>query len=223
MTAGPLKQTVRRHTRLGPEARPGKISGMTKDRDLSHEPPSRTGRGFTLVELMVTLGIAAILMALGAPQLRTFLQKQQVKADVDRLSSAVRLARSEAMKRSGIVSICPLKDPDDATPACAGAANTASWANGWMIFLSNGPTAGTFNGPSDTILKVEQGTRSGKVASSKAIPSISFQSLGIALAATGTFTIGDSGETACTKLIMSMQGRPRTAACSDPDPAPGEE
>lgn len=223
MTADPAKQTVRRHGHLGPEARPGKIGGMTKDRDLSHERPSRAGRGFTLVELMVTLGIAALLMAIGAPQLRTFLQKQQVKADVDRLASAVRLARSEAMKRSGIVTICPLNNADDATPTCAAAATTKSWANGWMIFLSNGPAAGVFNDATDTILKVEQGTRSGKVASRAAIPNISFQSLGIALAATGTFTIGDSGETACTKLIMSMQGRPRTTACSEPDPKPGDE
>lgn len=62
-------------------------------------------RGFTLIELLVTLAVAAILAVLSAPAWTTFLAKQQASADVNTVTSALTLARSEAIKQSRDVRI----------------------------------------------------------------------------------------------------------------------
>lgn len=62
-------------------------------------------RGFTLIELLVTLAVAAILAVLSVPAWTTFLAKQQASADVNTVTSALTLARSEAIKQSRDVHI----------------------------------------------------------------------------------------------------------------------
>jgi type IV fimbrial biogenesis protein FimT len=65
------------------------------------------GRGFTSVELMVAVGIAAILAAIAAPSLMAMVASQRVKTATFDLYSAMSYARSEAIKRSAVVTITP--------------------------------------------------------------------------------------------------------------------
>jgi type IV fimbrial biogenesis protein FimT len=128
---------------------------MTK-RDVLHANLTGHGlpSGFTLVELMVTVAVVAILLAMGAPQLGAFLNKQRVAADADALGTAIRQARSEALKRSGPVSVCALPATFNPTaPACA-ANGTTNWSNGWLVFIDYG-TAGVLD-TGDTVLRVVQ-------------------------------------------------------------------
>jgi type IV fimbrial biogenesis protein FimT len=157
--------------------------------------------------------VVAILAMLGVPQLQAFLKRQQVKADIDSLTSAVRLARSEAMKRSGVVSVCPLQSANASPPTCAVSPTVQSWSQGWIVFVDYAPLGAL--GDNDTILKVEQGTRTGKVISRRAMANMSFQSLGISTAANGSFNIGDDGLPSCKQLFLSRQGRARTSDCAD--------
>ena len=210
-TAGQKPATAHRNAVLDPKGPPGRIRRM-KNRDVSHAPT--TLRGFTLVELMVTVAIVAILMAVGAPQLRGFLQKQQVNADADSLSAAVHLARSEALKRSGRVSVCPLANANTNPPACVATATT-SWSQGWMVYIDYG-VAG-YQSNTDTILKVEQSIKSNSVTSSRADTDINFEANGLSSlnsAATLTIRSGDVGSTApCKQLAISGQGRVTTSGC----------
>ncbi len=64
-------------------------------------------RGFTTVELMVAVGIAAIIAAFAAPSLMTMVATQRVKTATFDLYSAMSYARSEAIKRSAVVTITP--------------------------------------------------------------------------------------------------------------------
>lgn len=187
----------------------GKIARMIKERDLLHRTHSHPG-GFTLVELMVTLAVVAILVAIGAPQLAAFVNKQQVRADMNNLISAIHLARSEAMKRSGVVTICPLASATATPPACATNPGKTAWSNGWMVFIDNQPI-GVF-GSNDTPLKVEQGSRTGQitVAGNAIVSSISFQPIGISTSDMGSFTIGSGN----CKLTLSKQGRATTSNCT---------
>jgi type IV fimbrial biogenesis protein FimT len=178
-----------------------------KNRDQLHIQVSKA-RGFTLVELMVTVAIVAILLSIGAPQLRNFLQRQQVNADVDSLTVAIQLARSEALKRSGRVSICPLSSPDAKT--CVVAA-TSNWTNGWMVYIDYG--AAGFQSDTDTILKVEQSVRAATITSSDVDTDIKFEANALSsLADASTFTI-QSGDEQCKKLVISAQGRVTTTGC----------
>ena len=79
-------------------------------------------RGYTLWELLCALGIAGLLVGLGAPALSDFLLDGRRTADVNALVLAVQLARSEAAKRGRPVIVCPTADH----VRCGGAFGLAS-------------------------------------------------------------------------------------------------
>jgi type IV fimbrial biogenesis protein FimT len=76
-------------------------------------------RGFTLIEMLVTLAIFAVLLMIAIPSMRPFLQSQSVKNASMDINSTVALARSEAIKRNAIVDVT---------------ANSATdWSRGWVV------------------------------------------------------------------------------------------
>ncbi|MCC5862003.1 MAG: GspH/FimT family pseudopilin [Gammaproteobacteria bacterium] len=68
----------------------------------------RYGRGFTLLELMATITILAILLGIGIPSLTAFIQNSRVTSQANGLVSSFHLARSEAIKRGTPVSVTAL-------------------------------------------------------------------------------------------------------------------
>lgn len=90
-------------------------------------------KGLTLVELMVTLAVAIILIASGMPLFSGVSANNRATAQSNSLLAAIRLARSEAVKRSTDVFICPVSDPSAASPSCTG--NDDDWHLGWSVFF----------------------------------------------------------------------------------------
>jgi type IV fimbrial biogenesis protein FimT len=84
--------------------------------------------GFTLIELMITLAVVGILLAIGMPSLKTFMQGNQLIASTNELISALHVARSEAIKLNSRVSVC---ESSNGTSCSA----TGSWKNGWIVFV----------------------------------------------------------------------------------------
>ena len=78
---------------------------------------SGAARGLTLVELLVTLAIAAILLAVGVPALQSFITNNQLATSANQLIAALNLARAEAVR-------CATQVGVDFT---AGAGSNASW------------------------------------------------------------------------------------------------
>lgn len=91
---------------------------------------SPTSRGFTLIELITTLFIAAILMTIAMPNLAMFLENNRVKQAVGDLAADLNFARSEASKRRFPVTVCARASGN----VCA---NSASWNNGWLVFADD--------------------------------------------------------------------------------------
>ena len=89
-------------------------------------------RGFTLIELMVTLTVATILITVAVPGFRTIIQNNRVSAQSNDLLTALTLARSEALKRGVQVSVCSSDDQAD----CDTVPNT-DWENGWIVFVDD--------------------------------------------------------------------------------------
>ena len=107
-----------------------------------------TQKGFTAIELMVVISIAAILATLALPSFDAIIKKWQLNQAINGLSDAIYFARSEAVKYGGNVSI--QKIPDSATCATG---TSAEWSCGWQVVLNPIP-AGATNIPVDGVLKI---------------------------------------------------------------------
>jgi type IV fimbrial biogenesis protein FimT len=83
----------------------------------------RFSRGFSLVELAAVLAVAAIALAVAAPDLRELVRAEQLKAAANDLFDAIGLARSQAMSRNARVMLAPL-DPGG-----------VDWTRGWSVFV----------------------------------------------------------------------------------------
>jgi len=91
-------------------------------------------KGFTLVEIAVTLAIFAIVLSIAIPSVGAFIASSRAAAGANDLMVAVRAARSEAIARGQTVNLCAASVADGT--ACA--TSSPNWANGWLITQSDG-------------------------------------------------------------------------------------
>jgi type IV fimbrial biogenesis protein FimT len=177
--------------------------------------------GLTLVELMVTLAVAIILLAVGMPMFSGVVANNRATAQANTFLAAFKLARSEAVKRGTEVSVCAVDDPD-ADPIICG--TNSDWANGLLVFTDGG-TAGSVDG-TDVRIKAFANTVSGATVSAAA-GFVRYRAQGdtgaltanAACAGSGTCfelghgdTVGD--QTRCLHIMQSGQTRLEREACS---------
>ena len=174
--------------------------------------------GFTLIELMITLFIIGLLLMVGLPSMKSFLQSNQLVAATNELLSAVHVARSEAIKSNGSVTIC-----ESSNGTSCSTTGTSNWENGWIAFIdANGDGVGTgaicAAANTDCLLRIHQGftdpslTIAGLDADNQPIKSFTFTSRGLPKNAdgspqSGTFSVcSGNGDRA---VILSLSGRVR--------------
>ena len=88
---------------------------------------SKSQRGFNLMELMFTIAVLGVLLGLAVPSFVATTRNNRLIAQNNEFVGGLSLARSEALKMSGPVSMCA--STDEAT--CSG---DTSWSNGWIVF-----------------------------------------------------------------------------------------
>ena len=143
-------------------------------------------RGFTLMELIITIAIAGILASLALPSFREFILTQEVKNDSFDLVAALTLTRSEAIKRN-----------TDVVMAKA----TGGWQDGWTVKVGA------------TELRKQDSYSSASI-SAGATTSITYTKDGRILAGPVTFTVNDNASnplvmSRCIRIDLS--GRPNSS------------
>lgn len=86
--------------------------------------------GFTLMELMVTLAVAALILGLAVPNFRDFIRNSRLTSAGNGMLASFHLARTEAVKRQLPVAVCATDDPEGTPPACSGGTFTA-----WVVWV----------------------------------------------------------------------------------------
>lgn len=177
-----------------------------------------TGRnfsaGYTVLELMVTVSIAALLLVMGIPSLQGFKQQQLMKAALASLQNDLMMGRSEAVHLNTRVVSCP-GTPQD---GCSGASD---WSGGWIVFADS--NADRSRQPSEPLVRHGQGFENMKISGTAGRTDIRFHPDGSSPGSNGSITFcGLGGPDQARKLIISNLGRVRrdSAAGTDTDNCP---
>lgn len=88
---------------------------------------ARVQRGFTLVEVLVTISILAILTAVAVPSFQTMIASSSLTSTTNDVMTTLAQARSEAVRTGSRVTMC--KSADGSTCVVSG-----DWEQGWIVF-----------------------------------------------------------------------------------------
>lgn len=148
-------------------------------------------RGFTLLELMVTVSVAALLVTVGVPTFVTFVRNTRTTTHTNDLVTALNLGRSEATRRGAPVVVCASGDG-----ATCSAAN--DWSTGWVVVAPGNQVVGSWP---------ERAGGAGILTAN--VPQIQFQPRG-SVAAAGTqfqMRLPDCGADQGRDVSISVAGR----------------
>jgi len=161
-------------------------------------------QGYTLIELMVTLAVAAIIVTIAVPGFGNLLAEQRLVTTTNHFVTALHLTRSEAVKRGTRVSLCASADGT----SCGSA---SGYSAGWIVF--EGPEPGAPLEPADEILRVFAPSGAATVEGNDTMTTyISYVATGETRRLSGalqmgTVTICDAGR--ARRVVISRTGRPR--------------
>lgn len=173
-------------------------------------------RGFTLIEMLVTLTVLGVLAAVAVPSFQNAFLSNRLAAFSNTFTASAQLARSEAIKRNAKVQMCRSSNGT----SCA---TSGGWQQGWIVFSDNGAGANAGNGVLDgdeTRITYQQALATdysfsgnlytitfqptGLVASAaslvlcRAMPSAGSQERAISLGTTGRVTVSTTRNGTCT-------------------------
>jgi type IV fimbrial biogenesis protein FimT len=129
--------------------------------------------GFTMIELLVTLTVAAILFGIAIPSFRSFLLNDRDTGQINSLLGSLGYARSEAVKRASPngVAVCPSADGQNC--------DVGPWSEGWIVKYTDPVTPANTTvlqtvpalGPANTV-KVDVGPAGGVLFLSSGLTSL---------------------------------------------------
>lgn len=161
--------------------------------------------GLTLIELMTTLAVAVVILAVGVPLYGTIASSSKSVTQGNALVGALNLARSEAITRATTVSVCAVADASIAAPVCGSASD---WVDGWMVFEDTG-TAGTVDGTDERIRVWQPFDPAPTISANPSAAYVQFQDDGSVSAAIeveiSQSGVVDANRTRCVGVLASGQ------------------
>ena len=86
-------------------------------------------KGFTIIELMITLALVSVLVTFGIPGFSGLMERNQLTTGINKFVSSLSLARSEAIKRNQRIGLCASSNGEQ----CA----DVGFENGWLVYVDN--------------------------------------------------------------------------------------
>lgn len=169
--------------------------------------PRHPQQGFSLIELVVTIAILAIVVSIAVPSFQNTQRDWRVEADRQTINQALNLARQTAITNQATVLVCPTADRVNCNN---------NWANPLMVYIERTAPAGQVNA-GDRVLTATEAvanvTRSYNNGNT-----LTFTRTG-AINNPGTLTIcpGDGTRTSAQALVVSFIGRARLATDGNAD------
>lgn len=163
--------------------------------------PIRRARGITLLELLITISISVVVLAIGVPAFSELVAKNRITTAMNSFIGDLQFARSEAIKRGEQVQLC--MSTDGSTCTGGGGAGNKAWHNGYIVQHNN------------TALRVIGGrTYPSMTITTASRTTFTFQADGTAPGSNVTWTFCDTGDTAtpperARAVIVSDTGRAR--------------
>lgn len=158
--------------------------------------------GYSLYELLITVGVAAMVLSLGVPSFGKILANNRLKVEVDALFHAVHLARKESVVRRRAVTLCPSRDGQN----CAAGMD---WSAGWILFVNLDRDVPATRDSGEPLLQRFSVSSHNEVTANRR--SFSFRTTALR-ATNGTFIFCDKARRGSPRaLIVSYTGRPRVS------------
>lgn len=179
---------------------------------MSANSASRLAKGFTLVELMITVVIVAVILTIAVPGFLGLIERNRLQAAANNVYSSLVLARSEALKRNRPVVICK---SNAAGTACE-TSDPGEWEGGWLVHAD---IINLVTPDSDEILAVRESLRNGYTlrvvddpndASPADVGSMTYRPNGGASnEAAFILCNGDEDVATARVIVVEVTGRPR--------------
>lgn len=167
---------------------------------------ARVRRGFTLVEMVVTVAIVAILLGIAIPSYNETILNMKLTSYANNLVASILLGRSEAIKRNAVVTLCV---------SSSGTACTAGgWQQGWILMCKT--TDNTTCNPAGVgtiVIQTQPPLSTGwKISEVAALTAIAFQPTGTG-ATSADLTVCRSSPLGTMErhVMISGTGRPSTS------------
>lgn len=161
--------------------------------------------GFTLIELMIAIGLMALLLSMAVPAMNMFVSNARQTGAVNDFVSSMHIARSTAITTNARVTICP--------SASGGNCEAVSWDEGWIVF---GDLDSDQNVDGDeSIIAASAGIDGLSIVSGEFAQYLMYRPNGRVMNASvnsnsGQFTVCDRrGSDHAKVLIVDLSGRPR--------------
>ncbi len=165
-----------------------------------------------MIELMVTVAVMAIILALAAPSFRDFIINNRLTAQINDLVADISLARSEAASRGLRVTLCASSD----LSSCTGAGD--AWQGGRIVFVDTNAN-GTREAAEQILKRTESvgGSRTLVASGFSNTYFLSFRPYGGLLPATGgSFKLCDPDIGTGRTVVVAATGRPSASKVACP-------
>ena len=170
---------------------------------------ARHKQGFTLIELMVSIAVVAILSAIALPSMNTFLVNMRVDNEISQIHRLVLTARNSAINMEQNVILCPL---------IGNVCTAGQWDNELSVFIDINNN-GSFEAGVDTLLKVKSEISDGDQLIYAGRSNLTFSPTGrITANANASFNYCPKDYDDMSRSVsISLSGRPYQSSDTDND------